>query len=910
MTIRNLDAVFQPKSIAVIGPSRLPQAAIDKLVEMLAATGPTSKVTLVGVSSEAAAIATVPGLEALAAMPDLAVVLTGPEGAPELVDRLGNGGTRAVIFVSIGYDEWPKATMQATLDASRRHMIRIIGPGSLGVIAPHGGIGAAIASRHPRKGDLALVSRSAAVINATLAWAAEHHVGFSSVVSLGQKADVDIGDLLDWYAGDYRTRAALMHFESISTPAKFMSAARACARVKPVIVIRSGVSRDRVGVGYTHSGRLASPDAVYDAAFQRSGLLRVESIDELFDAAETISKVKTTNCRHLAILSNGRSLATMAADHLRVLGGSSAVLSPATREKLEPFVRPGSASETGNPVTLEDDATPETYATVLGILLEDPGVDAVAAIHAPTAFVTSDSIAGVIADLARKHQKKVGRKRAILAAVLDERSDPRGVLEEAGVPCHSTPEAAVTAFMYVVRYVEAQERLTATPANLPAEATPNVELARSIVRDTLAKGRNWLSPKAVRDILEAYQVPVASMLFAADGAEAEMQARKLFASSERLVVKIAAADMPFKSDKGGVRLDLATPRQVAEAADEMLARFRVDYPDAEIEGVIIMPMIERKGAVELICGLADDPVFGPVVVFGRGGRAVEVIGDCTLDLVPLDMNLAQAMIQRTRVAKLLAGYRSSPPADLNAIALTLVKLSQLAADVPEVRELDLNPIIADETGVIALDARVRVVETPAVAGKLSHPRLVIRPYPKDWERMVEMRDGSEMFVRPIKPEDEPAYAEFFKHITPNDLRLRFFAPIKDFSHSFLAKLTQLDYARAMALGAFKPDTGELMGVVRLHADPDHKTGEYAVMVRSGLKGVGLGWALMELIIEWARADGIEVVKGEVLRENTTMLKVCEGLGFKIKTSPDDEAVMLVTFPVKDMPVSPKVAAAE
>ncbi len=898
MTIRNLESLFSPKSIGVVGPDRIGRRAIEVLLDHLVAGKSRAPVELIGLDVDREGLNAVASVEMLERAPDLAVCVAGPDEAPALVAALGAKGTRAIIFLSQGYQAWPAEALTATLRAARPFTMRVLGPGSLGLIAPHVGLNASLAREAPKTGELAVISRSAGFVNATLAWAREHHVGLSAVVSLGQKADIDIGDLLDWFAGDYRTRAVLVHVETISTPQKFMSAARACARSKPVIVMRPGASRDQKGVGVTHSGRLATIDAVYDAAFQRAGLVRVDAVDDLFDAAETISKVKPGASRHLAILANGRSLATIAVDKLESLKGSIARLAPETVDALKPLVRAG--TDVAIPLVLADDAPPEVIAQTVTVLAQDPGVDAVLAIHAPTAFVSSEDAADAIAGAARAHQKRLGRKRAILAALLDERAGPREILEEAGVPCHATPEEAVKSFRFLTRYSEAQESLMAIPQSMPADFTPDAARGRAIVTTALAAGRAWLSPRDVRDLLEAYDISVAPMLYAQTGADAAERSRVLFATHERVVVKVASPDLPFKSDTGGVVLDLKTPGQVEAAANGMIDRIRAAHPDKTIEGVIVMPMIDRKGSIELICGLADDPVFGPVVVFGRGGRAVEVIVDRALDLVPLDMNLARRLIERTAVAKLLAGYRSTPPADVTAIALTLVKLSQLATDIPEVREIDLNPIIADHQGVLALDSRVRIAPAPERAGKFGHPRLAIRPYPKEWERLLPLKDGSTVIVRPVRPEDEPAFADYFKHITPEDLRLRFFAPIKDFSHAFLAKLTQLDYARAMALGAFDPTTGDLLGVVRLHADPDHKTGEYAILVRSNLKGVGLGWKLMQLIIEWAKADGIEIVKGEVLRENRTMLKVCEALGFSVKTSHDDEAIMDVMLRVADV----------
>lgn len=896
MAIRNLDAIFQPRAIMVIGPEHVGQATLDLFFINLARGGFKGKVTLVDVPPPPGwtqpVVATLDQVEGPV---DLAVVLSGDEEAIGVVEALGERGIKAVLYASRGYTEWPFAITRQVLQLARRYGLRLIGPGSLGVVSPHAGVDLGFAGRPVKKGDLALVSRSAAVINSTLAWAEAHGVGFSSVVSLGQKVDVDIGDLLDHFCADYRTRAVLVHLESIWSPSKFLSAARACARTKPVIVIRSGISRDKRMIGPTHSTRLATTDWVYDAAFRRAGLVRVDSIDELFDASETITRIKPAPCRQVAVIANGRSLATIAIDHLATAGGELANLSAETLEALGPLVRLG--REASNPLTLADDADAETFGKAIETVLTDPGVQAVLVLHAPSAFVDVTSVARTIAEIAKAQSKRIGRKRPILSSFLDVDEDTDAILHTAGVPCHPTPEEAVRSYGHLVRYIAAQERLAAIPEPLPEEFQPQPEVARAVVGAALAEGREWLSPVAVRDLLAAYDIPVLPTVLCADAAAAVAAARPYLAAGKRVVLKIASREIAFKSDIDGVKLGLETEDQVAETATELIDRIRARFPDKVIDGVIVMPMVEKRFGIELLAGIADDFVFGPVVVFGQGGTSVEVVADRALDLVPIDMNLAHSMIAETRVAKLMAGYRNRPAVDEYAVALTLCKLSRLAADIPEIRELDLNPLVADHEGVIVLDARVRILPITMRVGQLGHPRLAIRPYPKEWERETRLKDGREVLMRPIRSEDEALYPDFFTEVSPEDLRLRFFAPIKDFSHAFLAKLTQLDYERAIAFAAIEKTSGKLLGVVRLHADPDHISGEYAILLRTNLKGQGLGWKLMKLMIEWAKADGLQTVKGEILRENRTMIRMCEALGFKVKSSPDDESIAIVTLPV-------------
>jgi acetyltransferase len=896
MAIRNLDGIFQPRSIVIIGPEHIGASALDVFFRNFQRGGFKGRATLAGITPPADwkgdVVASFADFKGSA---DLAVVLSGADSALDVVEALGARGMKAALFLSRGYDEWPFGVTRQVLAAARAHGIRLVGPGSLGVVSPHAGLDLSLAARAVKKGELALVSRSGAVINSTLAWAEANGIGFSSVVSLGQKVDVDIGDLLDHFCADYRTRAVLVQLEAIWSPSKFLSAARACARTKPVIVIRSGTSRDNRMVGNTHSTRLATTDWVYDAAFRRAGLVRVDSIDELFDAAETITRVKPVPCRKVAVIANGRSLATIAIDHLAKNGGELAAFSAETIEALSPLVRLG--REAGNPLTLPDDADAEAFGKAIEAVVVDPAVESVMVLHAPSVFVDATEVAKRIAGIAQAQAKKIGRKRPIATSFLDLTEEADAILHAAGVPCHPTPEEAVRSFGHLVRYIQAQERLMAIPERLPESFQPRREIGRAVVEEALAEGREWLSPVQVRDLLAAYDIPVLPTVLAPDATAAVAAARPHLAEGKRVVLKIASREIAFKSDVDGVKLGLRTEAQVEAAAAEMIERIRARFPDKHVDGVIVMPMVEKRFGIELLAGIADDFVFGPVVVFGQGGTSVEVVGDRALDLVPLDMNLATALIAETRVSKLMAGYRNRPPVDIHEVALTLCKLSRLAIHLPEIRELDLNPLVADHEGVIVLDARVRIQPLAARAGKIGHPRLAIRPYPKEWERETQLKDGRAVLMRPIRPEDEALYPEFFTEVTPEDLRLRFFAPIKDFSHAFLAKLTQLDYDRAIAFAAIERQSGKLLGAVRLHADPDHVTGEYAILLRSNLKGQGLGWKLMKLMIEWAKADGLSAVKGEILRENRTMISMCEALGFKVQSSPDDESVALVTLPI-------------
>jgi acetyltransferase len=505
----------------------------------------------------------------------------------------------------------------------------------------------------------------------------------------------------------------------------------------------------------------------------------------------------------------------------------------------------------------------------------------------------------------KRHRAKGYQQKPVFAAWIGEDPDSARVFEAARIPHYATEAEAVRGFLQLVRYRQAQTELMETPDNLPHDFSPDPEAARAIVAEVLAQNRRWLNPLEVDALLRAYDIPTAPVILARTADDAARAAQPTLAEGGRVAVKILSPDIVHKSDIGGVQLDLSTEDAVRKAATDIFERAARLRPDASVTGVTVQPMVRRAKARELIVGLADDPSFGPVVVFGRGGTAVEVINDKALALPPLDLKLADDLIASTRVSRRLKAYRDVPAADERAIALTLVKLAQLAADVPEVRELDINPLLADDTGVIAVDARVLVA--PEVKKGSGHPRFAVRPYPKEWERTISLRDGRTAFVRPVRPEDEEKFKRFFEQITPEDLRLRFFAPVRDFSHTFLARLTQLDYARAIAFVAFDEQTGEMMGAVRVHADANHETGEYGILLRSDLKGLGLGWTLMRLMIEWAKVEGLHEIEGQVLRENTTMLDMCRSLGFSVRIDPDDPELRLVTLPIASIEEPGKLA---
>jgi len=900
MSTYHLQSVFRPQSVAVVGGSPRERSAGRAVMRNLRAAGFPGKVAWINPRySEIDGIRTVKRLKDLDWVPELVVITAPASIVPQVVATAAERGVAAAIILTANLGHGPGSLTEQVEAAARPKGLRILGPHCLGVIAPHARLNASIAAHVPQAGDLALISESSAIAAALVEWGVARSVGFSAVVSLGDALDVDFGDLLDYFATDYRTRAILLYVEHIGDARKFMSAARAAARAKPVVVVKSGRHLRIEPDGDTHVQALASSDAVYGAAFNRAGLLRVSALDELFTAAETLGRLGTFPGRRLAILSNGGGVGRLAVDQLLALRGTLAELSPGTIAALDAVLPEGWSRS--NPVDIVVDADGDRYAAAIDALMSDTGNDAVLVVNVPTAFTSS-------ADAAQALTRTLGlrprhhRDKPVFAVWLGNDDRATATLNAARVPTYPTEAEAVRGFQHLVRYRDAQAALMETPPSLPEDFVVDTAAARAIVEAALAAGQQWLDPIAAHQLLSAYGIPSAPVMQARDAHEAMDLAQPLLEQGATVAVKVFSADIPHKSDVDGVRLNLGTLQSVQAAASSILARAHELRPHARIDGVLVQPTIVRPKARELIAGIADDPTFGPVVVFGRGGTAVEVIDDKALALPPLDLRLAHELIGHTRVSRILKAYRDVPAADERAVALILVKLAQLAADIPEVRTLDINPLLADRDGVIALDARVAIAPSRKLHKGRGHPRFAVFPYPKEWERTLTLSDGAPAFVRPVRPEDDALFRAFFARVTDDDLRLRFFQSVKHFSHEFIARLTQLDYARSIALVAIDPRSGDMLGAVRLHADADYDRGEYGILIRSDLKGHGIGWRLMTIMIEYAQWLGLNIVEGQVLRENSTMLAMCQSLGFKTRLDPDDPTVMVVTLPVQSVQV--------
>ena len=875
MSIRNLERLFKPASVAVVGASDREGSVGSLVMRNLRDGGFAGPIWPVNPArAMVAGLPAWPDIATLPATPDLAVICTPARTVPAIIEQLGQKGTRAAVVLSAGLretlDGGSGTIEQAMLDAARPHLLRILGPNCVGLLVPGSRLNASFAHASAAPGQLAFVSQSGALTTALLDWANARSIGFSHFISLGEGADVDVADLLDYLGSDPGTRAILLYLESIRGARKFMSAARAAARNKPVLVVKAGRAPEGAKAASSHTGALAGADGVFDAAIRRAGMLRVNTLDELFDAAETLARVRSLRGERLAIVTNGGGAGVLAADALALAGGVLADLSADTLATLDRHL-PATWSH-GNPVDLIGDAPVERYTAALDVLLHDRQVDAVLFMHAPTAVVPS-------ADIARAclpHMRSVPA-RPVLTSWLGGTAvqEARTLCAEAGVPTYDTPERAVAAFMQLVNYRRNQDNLLESPGSLATSTAPDLDAARDVIAAVLSDGREWLDEPESKRLLAAYGLPVADTRVVRDVDDALHAAQAI---GYPVVLKILSPQISHKSDVGGVALDLQDPDALRTAAEQMLARVHRLRPDATVSGFTVQSMVERPRAHELIVGLSTDPIFGPTVLFGQGGTAVEVMGDRALALPPLNKALARRLVAGTRVSRLLAGYRDRPAADEDAICDCILKVSQMACDLPQVQELDINPLLADAHGVIALDARVRVRASSGRPGA----HLAIRPYPSELETRLSLL-GRDVLLRPIRPEDEPLLREFYARAEPEDMRLRFFMSRREVPHSELARYSQIDYDRDMTLVALPADGGapQLLGEVRAVCDPDNRVAEFAIQIGRDWQGRGLGLALMQRLIDYLRERGTGALVGECLPENRGMQRLAQRLGFTV-----------------------------
>ncbi len=901
MSIRNLDSLFTPASIAVIGASDRPGsvgATVWANLKQGGFAGP-----LLAVNQRPVLLDGVPACTRVADLPlvpELAVICTPPASVPGLIAELGARGTRAAVVLTAGLDT---SQRQAMLDAAKPYLLRILGPNGIGLLVPSSGLNASFAHIGAAAGELAFVSQSGALVTAMLDWAQGRGIGFSQVVSLGEHADIDFGDMLDWLASDPHTRAILLYIESVTAARKFMSAARAAARNKPVIVVKSGRSQQGQRAAASHTGALAGADWVIDAAIRRAGMLRVDTLQDLFQAAETLARWRGNQADRLLVLTNGGGAGVMAADAAANVGIELAELAPATLARLD-AVLPANWSH-GNPVDIIGDAPVQRYVDTLQALAGDPAADAVLFVHAPTAIVPSADIARALVPLVRPAP---GQPPRLLGCWLGGPAVAAAHQQffDAGIACYPTPEEAVRAFAMLVDYRRNQAQLLQTPAALVTDTVDRSAQRAAVaqlVRQVLAEGRGLLTEPEAKSVLAAYGIPVVATRFVAMHAGADGQINTAAAADDvvaaaqaigwPVALKIVSPEINHKSDVGGVALDLEDATALRAAVAAMLARVSQRRPDAVLAGFSVQAMVRRAQARELIVGSSIDPVFGPVILFGQGGTAVELLADRAIGLPPLNEPLARDLVSRTRVAKLLGAWRDTPAANMGALHAVLVAVSDMLADLPELAELDINPLLVDAQGAVALDARVRL--DAAAPGGAAH--FAILPYPAQWVETVQWQ-GRPLVLRPIRPEDEARHLDFLGDLAPEDIRMRIFYSQRSIAHSELARLTQVDYEREITFIATElDDTGaeRTLGATRAVIDPDNHDAEFGIIVRSSLKGGGLGALLMHKLIGTLRERGTRRLVATVLVGNRRMLELARELGFTllpIEPGNDTRAIVL------------------
>jgi acetyltransferase len=883
-----LHTLFNARSVAVFGASERPDSVAGILFRNLreAAYGGTvyplnpKHETVFGERCYARAAE-------LPAIPELALIATPASTVPSILDDCGQRGIRHAVVLSAGFREVGAAgaALEETLKATaRKHGIRFIGPNCLGIQRPAIGLNATFSQGATLAGDLALVSQSGAICTAMLDWAESNGIGFSSVISTGASADLDFGELLDYLAGDPETRGILLYIEGIRDARRFMSALRAAARFKPIIMVKVGRHEAGSRAAQSHTGALVGSDAVFDALVRRAGVVRVDTILQLFASARALSSHVRPSGNRLAIVTNGGGPGVMATDCAVELGVRMAELAPATVEALDAAL-PENWSR-ANPLDIIGDAGAARYRAAVAACLADDGVDGVLAMLTPQAMTRPTEVAEAVIDVARD------TKKPVLACWMGEAQVHAGrrLFKQAGVPYFTTPEPAVEVFSFLSAYYENQRQLLQAPDPLSQQVEPDVEGARLIVENALAHGRRLLNEVESKALLSAFRIPVAQTLIARDPMEAVLMAQQM---GFPIAMKINSPDITHKSDVNGVRLGLASSHAVRAAYVDILAAAQRLRPEARLDGVAVEPMAMRPHAREVLLGVTTDPVLGPVIAFGAGGVEVEALQDRAVTLPPLNRYLAQDLIRRTRVATLLGAFRNRPPVDMTALENILLRVSEMVCELPWLIEMDINPLLVDADGALALDARI--VVAPRVPGADRYGHMAIHPYPTHRVMRWQLPGGNDVTIRPIRPEDAELTQQFVRGLSEESRYFRFMDAVSELSPEMLARLTQIDYSREMALLALTRlgDEDVELGVARYSANPDGESCEFALVVGDAWQRQGLGHKLMSALMDAARAQGIKRMEGEVMQGNHAMLKLTQSLGFDSEIHPEDVGVRRV-----------------
>jgi len=885
---RHLDKIFKPRSVAILGASDT-EGSVGFAVATNFAKGEfEGKYYFVNPhKKEILGTKVYPTVSSIAEPVDLAIIATPAKTVCELVEECGKADIKGVIILSAGFKETGpagKLLEDEILEVAHKYDIRLVGPNCLGIIRPGNHLNATFLAKVPKPGTVTFLSQSGALGSAILDVAIQENVGFSTFVSVGSMIDVDFGDLIDYFGSDPHTRSILMYVEGITDARKFMSAARHFARAKPIVVVKAGRFRESARAVASHTGALSGEDQIYDAAFKRAGIVRVEEIDDLFNAAEVLSTQPLPKGPRLAIITNAGGPGIMSSDALLARGGTLAELSPPTMEKLNAALPPFWSR--GNPVDLIGDAGPERYRVALEACLDDENVDGILLLLTAQAMINPLEVAKTIVEVvhARSYQNKtilssfMGRTRV---------TDANAFFAANNIPTYSSPEEAVKTYMTMYQYRRNIELLYQTPEEIPVDSAPPKRPISVILRGAAKEGREALTEEEAKRLLKYYGFPIVPTEVATTPDEAAARARHF---GFPVVLKILSPDILHKSDAGGVALDIGSEEEVRRQFEAVIAHARTYKPGAQIVGVTVQPMIPRDG-YELIVGGKIDPLFGPVILFGMGGVGVELYKDTAVALPPLNTTLIRRMLEETKVYQLLKGYRGQPKANLELLEKTLVLFSQLLVDFPQIKEIDINPLLLSQDKIHVLDARILVDKDLALREHDLRPHLVISPYPKKYESRWRMANGEEVLLRPIKPEDEPLWLEMFQGFSEESIRYRFFQVIKDTPHEVRVRYCNIDYDREIAIVPELTRNGKrrILGVGRLSIEPDGKSGEFAIIMTDEFQGVGLGTKVTDQVLEIAYDMGVERVYSVMLADNHRAISLMKRMGFML-TYLDDGTV--------------------
>jgi acetyltransferase len=886
--IEDLNCIFNPKRIAVVGASERESSIGAKIFNNLTGAGYKGEVFPVNPFRQTVqGITAYPSVSKIPRKIDLAVIATPAHTVPQVVEECGKAGVAGVIIISAGLKDIVDkgaSLEKRLLEHQKKYGMRIIGPNSLGVIRPKNKLYATFADKQARPGKIAFISQSAALCASALDWALEAQVGFSAVVSTGSILDVDLGDLIDYFGIDAQTRSIVLYVESIKEGRKFVSAARCSARIKPIMLVKAGRFKESSEAALSHSGSLGGEDSVYSAAFKRAGIVRVDAIRDLFNCAEALAMQPNPFGPNLTIITNAGGPAIMATDHLIDRNGKLSKLSSKTVQALKSVLP--SYCAIANPIDIYEEATPERFRNVLEICLKDTDSSGFLIIYTHQGATKPVDLANTIVDIAKQTRKP------ILTVLMSEDEScwkARRILQKNRIPSFTSPEEAVSTFMYMYNYTQNLELLYQTPEALPV-VQPSSASLRGVLRKAFCEGRKILNlPESMR-FLKAYKIPTVKTLVAQTAEEAVATSAEI---GYPVVLKALSPQVSHKSQIGGVILNVCSKSEIKSVFGEIVNRVKNYSRTAEFQGVIVQPMIREKG-YELLVGSKKDDQFGSTILFGTGGTSTELFKDVSIGFPPLNQTLARRLIENTAIYKHTES--TGRPLNVALIEEILAKFSQLVTDFPEIKEIDINPLIVTEETVVAVDARV-VIEWDRMMREVAdhQDKCLIAFYPKKYVATRRLKNGTQVLLHPVKPEDENRFNEFLKSLSAETMRFRFFEIIKEMSHEMLARYCNLDYDREIAVVAeLKDGDKPIIGAVRLILDPSCKSGEFAVLVGDELQGLGLGSKLMDLLVEIGKDMRVDKIYGYVSVNNYKMLQLCRKKGFKVETF-DEETTKASLF---------------